>query len=45
MNSEYIQYFLQKVKVRKMDVETGPEDSQQQSMLDSEDQLPTKLTP
>jgi hypothetical protein len=45
MNSAYIKYFLQKVKVRKMDVEAGPEDSHQQSILDSEDQQPTKLTP
>jgi hypothetical protein len=45
MNSAYIKYFLQKVKFRKIDVESGPEDSQQQSMLDSEDQQPNKLTP
>jgi hypothetical protein len=39
MNSAYIKYFLQTVKVRKMDVEAGPED--QEFMLDNEDQLPT----
>jgi ribosomal protein S3AE len=44
MNSAYIQYFLQRVKVRKIDVETGPEE-QQQSMMNSEVQPPTKLTP
>jgi hypothetical protein len=44
MKSAYIKYFLQRVKVRKIDVEAGPEE-QQQSMMNSEVQLPTKLTP
>ena len=44
MNSAYIQYFLHRVKVRKNDVEAGPEE-QQQSMMNSEVLLPTKLTP
>jgi len=43
MNSEYIKYFLQPVKVRKMDVEAGTED--QEFMLDNEDQQTNKLTP
>jgi len=44
MKSAYIKYFLQRVKVRKIDVEAGPEE-QQQSMMNSEVHPPTKLTP